>query len=143
MKCVFFNRTMARTWQVQLCETTVARRSRVILGSHSNRPSILVVASSNANFVGGILFYEPRCADLGADIVFCGPPCTDFLPHMEPHVQISWQPQRFVNRCRGRHSLHVRISWQAQQFLCPPCADFVAKATLFDWPAVFSLHLHL
>ena len=43
-----------RTWQVKLCGTTVAERPRIILGSRSNRPSIVTIEFSHVSCVRAV-----------------------------------------------------------------------------------------
>ena len=109
------------------CET-VSGHARVMAGSCSNRPSIVVRVFT--------CFLKCRFVNL--------------------HVQISWQVQRFVNfevqmSWQALHfvNLHVQISWQAQHFvnlevqISRQAQHFVKLHVLISWQAQHFVNLHV
>ena len=98
--CVFQKKGWLRSWQVKLCGTTCARRSRVMVGSCSE-------SSLHCGW-SFHLFLEVQISWQAQHFV-------------NLHAQISWQAQHFVNLHaqtprQAQHfvNLHVQISWQAQ-----------------------------
>ena len=114
---VFFqwNRWL-RSWQVKVCGTTVARRSRgharIILGIVRPLGLEFSLVSRSEDFVAGAALCEPPCADFVAGAALCVPPCADFLAG----AALCEPPCADV---------------VVGAALCePPCADFVAGAAL-------------